>query len=159
MPEKRLRTGSTQRDLRGRRRLRSSGHVAGETRAKQRNRGGTVGADRSLLTFNGRYRVKDLLRRSTASIKLYQNTHFVQPWRVHSLTCPVKCTQRTGAHQHLTRASRGALKVHWPLLHVVNLSKTSRHRAAMVAEAPCNLTGPHPPSQVVDNLPRYAMPR
>ena len=27
--------------------------------------------------------------------------------------------------------------------------------AAMVAEVPCNLTPRHPPSQVVDNLPRY----
>jgi hypothetical protein len=28
--------------------------------------------------------------------------------------------------------------------------------AAMVAKVPCNLTPRHPPSQVVDNLPRYA---
>ena len=27
--------------------------------------------------------------------------------------------------------------------------------AAMVAEVPCNLTPQHPPSQVLDNLPRY----
>ena len=27
--------------------------------------------------------------------------------------------------------------------------------AAMVAKVPCNLTPRHPPSQVVDNLPRY----
>ena len=29
-------------------------------------------------------------------------------------------------------------------------------RAAMVAKVPCSLTPRHPPSQVVDNLPRYA---
>ena len=28
-------------------------------------------------------------------------------------------------------------------------------RAAMVAKVPCNLTPRHPPSQVLDNLPRY----
>ena len=28
--------------------------------------------------------------------------------------------------------------------------------AAMVAKVPCNLTPRHPPSQVLDNLPRYA---
>ena len=27
--------------------------------------------------------------------------------------------------------------------------------AAMVAKVPCNLTPRHPPSQVLDNLPRY----
>jgi hypothetical protein len=32
-----------------------------------------------------------------------------------------------------------------------------RHgQAAMVAKLPCNLTPRHPPSQVLDNLPRYA---
>ena len=31
----------------------------------------------------------------------------------------------------------------------------ARPHAAMVAKVPCNLTPRHPPSQVLDNLPRY----
>jgi hypothetical protein len=33
--------------------------------------------------------------------------------------------------------------------------RVGERRAAMVAEVPYNLTPRHPPSQVVDNLPRY----
>jgi hypothetical protein len=36
-----------------------------------------------------------------------------------------------------------------------HLPDFQRAHAAMVAKVPCNLTPRHPPSQVVDNLPRY----
>ena len=35
-------------------------------------------------------------------------------------------------------------------------TQSRRLNASMVAEVPYNLTPRHPPSQVVDNLPRYA---
>ena len=48
---------------------------------------------------------------------------------------------------------------HEGLSHIFKTSARARlqrrARAAMVAEVPCNLTPRHPPSQVVDNLPRY----
>ena len=39
--------------------------------------------------------------------------------------------------------------------YTYNSANISAWRAAMVAEVPCNLTPRHPPSQVLDNLPRY----
>jgi hypothetical protein len=90
------------------------------------------------------------------STNQYENLElFDDPGRVRSQITSVVCQiQRFDFDCNLV-VTRKVITGIPPVLGRNSLYATLNCAAAMVAKVPCNLTPRHPPSQVLDDLPRY----